>query len=498
MLKIGWASRDVTCHGPALIPGQAFERISKGSFDPTTITVLLLEDSGDYVVFISGDFTSIEPDFLHEVKETAQNRLPGFDGKKIIFNATHTHNAPRYQKNLGYDKAPTDDVTIVSALEYREFLKQNVVDAIEQAYNNRVPGSFAYGYGSAAVGLQRRVTYFNDRSAKNTKGDTFGVNGYGAMYGQTNIDDFDSYEGPTDANIYLLYTFDAEDKLTGAVVNVPCPSQCTEIEDFTSADYWNETRQLIREKYGNIYILPQCAAAGDLSPRPLHNLANWERKQRLQYGYLEKTEGMINPKEYYNRWEIAQKIAHAFDECYQWTSREKYRKAPVVHITRTLALPRWKVTDREYRDAQENYNILREKDFQKTEDPVADFRQNTSRSSNLNRCERVMEDYGKNGTPVLTEIHVVRIGNIAFTTCPFELYLAYQHRIQARSPFMQTFMVQLTSSDTESGTCCYLPTKRAAANKGYSAIMFSCNVAPEGGQILVEETLTELSRAFSI
>ena len=492
MLKIGWASRDVTCHGPALIPGQAFERISKGSFDPTTITVLVMEDGGDYVVFISGDFTSIESNLLHEVKEAAQKRLPGFDGTKIIFNATHTHNAPRYQEKLRYDKAPKEDVDIVSPLEYREFLKKSVVDAIEQAYKERAEGSFAYGYGSGAVGLQRRVTYFNDRSAQNTKGNTYGVNGHGVMYGQTNVEDFDSYEGPTDANVYLLYTFDAEEKLTGAIVNVPCPSQCTEIEAFTSADYWNETRQLIREKYGNIYILPQCAAAGDLSPRPLHCKTNWERKHRLQYGYMEKTVGMINPKEYYNRWEIAEKIAHAFDECYQWASREKYRDAAVVHVTNTIALPRWNVTEWEYKDAQENYAALKEAGFQKTEDPVADFRENTGRSSNLSRCEKVMENYGKNGTPVRTEIHVVKIGDIAFTTCPFELYLAYQHRIQARSPFMQTFMVQLTASDTESEVTCYLPTSRAAANKGYSAIMFSCNVAPEGGQTLVEETLKVL------
>lgn len=150
------------------------------------------------------------------------------------------------------------------------------------------------------------------------------------------------------------------------------------------------------------------------------------------------------------------------------------------------------MTEREYLDAQEDYETLKEKGFQKTEDPLADFWENTSHSSNLSRCEKVMENYGKNGTPVPTEIHAVKIGNIAFTTCPFELYLAFQHRIQARSPFMQTFMVQLTASDTESETACYLPTKRAAANKGYSAIMFSCNVAPEGGQTLVEETLKVL------
>ena len=203
---------------------------------------------------------------------------------------------------------------------------------------------------------------------------------------------------------------------------------------------------------------------------------------------------MIRPREYYHRRDIAQKIAFAFDECYQWASREKYTQAPVVHITKTIPLKRWDVTDQELEDARENYAVLKEKGFQKTEEPQADFVENTKHSSNLRRCETVIANYENNGVPVQTEIHVLKIGDIAFTTCPFELYLAYQHRIQARSPFVQTFMVQLAVSDADPKARGYLATKRAAANKGYSAIMFSCNVSPEGGQTLVEETLQELNR----
>jgi hypothetical protein len=56
-------------------------------------------------------------------------------------------------------------------------------------------------------------------------------------------------------------------------------------------------------------------------------------------------------------------------------------------------------------------------------------------------------------------------------------------------------MVQLTASDTAESIGSYLATERAAFNKGYSAIMFSCKVAPEGGQQLVDnivDTLKEL------
>ena len=57
MLKIGWASRDVSENGPVLITGQVHQRISKGVKDPTTVTALVMEDGGDYVVLLEMEDT---------------------------------------------------------------------------------------------------------------------------------------------------------------------------------------------------------------------------------------------------------------------------------------------------------------------------------------------------------------------------------------------------------------------------------------------------------
>jgi len=204
MVNIGWASADVTPERPVLITGQAHERISRFVLDPITVTVLVMESGGDYVTFVSGDFVSWESSFLTELKAAAEDAIPGFRGDKIILNATHTHTSPRYQRNTGYDLAPTDGLSFIPPREYRAFLLAKMVAAIEQAYTGRKPGSFTYGYSHAAVGLQRRVTYFNDRSVNNKKGNTYGVNGHGQMYGKTNMEDFDSYEGPVDTFVNLL------------------------------------------------------------------------------------------------------------------------------------------------------------------------------------------------------------------------------------------------------------------------------------------------------
>ena len=84
---------------------------------------------------------------------------------------------------------------------------------------------------------------------------------------------------------------------------------------------------------------------------------------------------------------------------------------------------------------------------------------------------------------------MARIGDICFATNKFELYQDFMHRVQARSPFVQTFVTQLAGG----GGSSYLPTKRGIENKGYSASIFCNVVGPEGGQELVEFTLKTLN-----
>lgn len=489
MLKIGWASADVTTNEPVGILGQAQLRISKGAMDPTTITALYMEDGGDYVLFLSGDFTSIDANFYNEFLAAVKERLPEFDGSKIIFNATHTHTAPWFRD--GFPQLPKDDrLNIYPASKYRAFLIENLVNIVAEASQNAKTGAMSYGFGSATVGISRRSTYLYDRSIENTAENTFAVNGYAAMYGKTDNPGFAGYEGNVDTYVNLLFTFDENDKLTGAIVNVPCPSQCTEQEEFTSADFWHDTRKLIREKYGDIFILPQCACAGDLSPRQLHYLDALARRSQLCYGDNEIVKHFKEKPKYYNRLYIAEKIARAFDEGFAWATKEKFTDMPIKHVTKVIDLERWNVNELQYTEAKNSLAALEKVEFQHSDDPMADLDFNSRLCSNRTRSLSVIARYEDKSTTVPIEIHMLKIGDIAFTSNPFELYIDFQHRIQARSPFIQTFMVQLVATTTDKGA--YLCTERAAANKGYSAISYSCNVSPAGGQTMVDEMVKTL------
>jgi len=89
----------------------------------------------------------------------------------------------------------------------------------------------------------------------------------------------------------------------------------------------------------------------------------------------------------------------------------------------------------------------------------------------------------------------VRVGDMAFATNRFELYMDYMHRIQARSPFEQIFIVQLTGVPGPDGGT-YLATERGAWGKGYSASRYCNLVSPKGGQELVDETVAILFSSF--
>jgi hypothetical protein len=82
---------------------------------------------------------------------------------------------------------------------------------------------------------------------------------------------------------------------------------------------------------------------------------------------------------------------------------------------------------------------------------------------------------------------------VAICTNQFELFTDYGIRIQSRSNALQTFVIQLAA-----GSGSYLPTEKAVKGGGYSAVIQSDVVSPEGGQILVDRTVSLINDMFVV
>ena len=498
-LKIGWAKREISTNEPVSIPGQMYIRVSEGIHDPLYVTALCVDggEGQDKVIFLSCDIVTPYPGILQPIRDKLKERRPEIPEEGFILNVTHTHSSITLGETP--EKTP-DGVEIFPGTKSREMFCEMAAQAIIEAWDTRKEGGMGYGYGYAVVGHSRRAVYFKEQKLARTAAGVRNYmtpEGYAVMYGKTNDELFSHYEAGADHFMNLMFTFDASDKLTGIVVNVPCPSQLCEHFTMLSADYWTYVRELVAKEFGpDVFVLPQCAAAGDVSPRTLHYMQAQVRRMTLKHGMPYQL-GSKDPKDKYNKSiseckDIAERIVEGIKDVYSWAKKDIQTQVTVRHKVSQMALERRKITDEEKAWCEENLEILKDMEPNAAEMSPEEYRVALSNYNSkvrrnrggIERCEDVKKNPNLN-----MQSHTVQIGDIAFATIRFETYIDFMHRLQARSPFIQTFVIQMAG--TEGGN--YLATKRGAEARGYSASMFCNMVSADGGHQWVENQLEILN-----
>ncbi len=440
MLKIGWAGRSITPDQPALLHGQMHVRVSQGVENPVTVTALALERDGEAAIVVSCDLCNILDALLADVRARLQELQPAFDLSRLILCATHTHTSLVYADGI-YNLPEGSGAMLPDAC--RKLIVDGVAAAASAAWENRAPGMVARGFGHAVVGHNRRVSY---------------ADGTTRMYGATNTPAFSHFEGYEDHGVHLLYLSDAEGALTGVVVTVACPSQETEHAMTISADFWHEVREGVARRFGaGVSVLPLCAPAGDQSP----HLLVFDKVD----AYMRERRGLTR------RQEIARRIVDVMADVYPVVKDAAVADLPLAHRVEALELPGRVITQADYDYALAELQTVLD------QDPNVSWAQR--------RLRTMIDQYEAGGLkpPYTMELHVIRIGNVVIATNPFELYLDYGVRIQARSRAEQTVLVQLAN-----GVGGYLPTAKAVA-KHYGGLAADNKVGPEGGQQLVDRTL---------
>ena len=489
-IKIGWSEVSIVPEGRKVnLVGQFYERISDVVETPITVTGLAIESGDDAVVFVSCDLGNTPHSLLEAVREALPESFPK---EKLIINAIHSHTSFGYAgrtdtltkvrdvlekmlpEGCGYKSIVDDkDPTIFGGEEARVFLVERVAKAALSAWESRKEACYATGFGRAAVGMCRRVCY-DDGSAK--------------MWGDTNSANFTELESGNDSGIELLFTYDMNKKLTGVVANVACPAQVLEHQSFISSDYMGKLKGLIREKYGNeVNLLGLISPAGDMCPR---DLVRWvDAEIELKDPNIERA--VILPRkadpsmfDIKGCEKVAKRIANevfwALDDVEEYVT-----EAELVHKNIKLDLPLRRVTPKEY---EESLAVIKSFAEKVTGDiNYADNARLQIHSGNVGRywLQQTMDMF-------TIEMHVLRFGDIAIATNPFELFLNYGNQIRARSLAKQTFLIQLSC-----GSFNYLPTEKAEKGSHYSAFIGSGMAGHEAGNLLVRKTLSEINKLFS-
>lgn len=449
---VGAARTDITPPLPVALSGQFHTRIAKKVESPVLAAVVAIESrsegkSIDQAVMVTCDLVAIREGILDQLRQSLTGRdLPGLDVRKVFLSATHTHTAPVMRVDAY--QIPEDGVT--QPAEFVDFLVERLTEAIETAWTNRKPGAVSWGLGHAVVANNRRAVY---------------ENGSAAMYGSTSAAGFRGIEGYEDHGVETLFFWGADQQLLAMAVNVACPAQEVEGGSAVNADYWHEVRVALRERHGDgLVVLGWCGAAGDQSPHLMFRKAAEER--------MLKASGRTRLQE------IARRIVRAVDEAYEVAQHDLRDDPKLSHEVTDLILPRRLATEAEVDQAKIDIAKL-QAEAEKTGRDVK--RKVGWHQKTIDRFEQQTPD---SGYP--EEVHTLRLGDIAICTNSFELFTEYGIRLKARCPAEQTFVIQLA------GPGSYLATRAAEAGGGYSAIVNSCQVGPEGGDLLVDETLKSL------
>ena len=187
---------------------------------------------------------------------------------------------------------------------------------------------------------------------------------------------------------------------------------------------------------------------------------------------------MLERKGISRRQEIANRLADAISLVLPYALDTKTR-LEFSHQVNNVSLPRRMATEQEAQQATAKLQELNARvsgpswEKSQQQDIIDSF-----------------ENPGANRTYSM-ELHVLRLGEIAMASNPFEYYLDFGIRIKTRSKAALTFVIQLAGGGS------YVPTSKAIQGGGYSAEISSNLVGAEGGQVLVNETVKQINNLFT-
>ncbi len=500
-IKIGWAEESLVPEKKVSLCGQFFERISEYVESEISVTAMAVEADGEQMIMASVDVVNLTEAVIDYAREKFAKLTNEIDPKKIIVCATHTHTSLTIANPAGTEPnadgsafstavkildeflpedkkytplvKPDDDV--LTPQEALELVTDKIALAAKKAWEGRQDAYYANEFGRAPIGMCRRVSYDD---------------GSGQMWGDTNTANFVALEGGNDSGIELIYTFDTEKNLTGVVANIACPAQILEQRSFISADFWGRAKANIREKLGgNVYLLALGGAGGDQCPR---DMIRWIDPETPIDDPNVKRPNLIERKADPSMYDvsgcnkagkrISNEIISVFEEITDLKDQAIFK-----HKVISLDVPLRKVTMEDYHNAVRELEYYVEKNKDKE---VFNFEDNARMHVYAGTIARYR--YQQTCEVVNIEYHIVRFGDVAFATNPYELFLDYGNRIKARSYAKQTFIVQLCC-----GSHAYLPTEKAEKAGHYSAYVSSGDTGHEGGDLLTRESITEINKMFT-
>ena len=463
-LEIGWGEVDITPPPTKRIPlcGQYYQRLAdvKDPYHSRLKFVATAMKKGDEYVLMGGmDNVTVWQPFVDRVRARVHELVPEIAPEHIFMGCIHTHSAPaiRPSGTPRAEEMERKQPDVWGPNEYSDFALERVAGTYVEAWKGRKPGGVQRAFGQARVGHCRLALY---------------ADGSTEMYGDTNRPDFVGMLEGEDDGVEMLLTVDETGKRTGLLLNVACPSQVMEANYQVSSDFAGATREKLKKVYGDGFrMIYQIGAAGCQSPRDLVR------------------RGRTEPDGWHD--DMVQLLSDRLVKCVTEAKAMPVQRDVVLkYACRQVSVPMRRVSPETVAAAKKELAELEKKwpGDSAWQDFLAQVHANEKKGGpgpydsklhpyavmDVDKAVLKRAAEQDSVTEFTFEMHVTRLGEIAFVTCPFELYLAYGQIIKARSAAVQTFIVE------KCGSGGYVPTLASENSIGYSGGINVGKVGHEG------------------
>lgn len=432
LLKIGAGSKLINNDIGGWVQGAGVPKKATRIRDDLEANALYLSNGETQIMLVSCDLAGLESSFVIRARE-AMAKVSGIPPRNILISCTHTHGGPSVLRTNYL--MPIDH-------KYLDRLEGWLVELAAETVKSARPGKIGWGKGKAQIGHNRRVCWSD---------------GSHSMHGDTSRKDFAGLEGPDDPQHLALFAADENDKIISVLYHNTTHPTIFYGAGIYSSDFIDETRNILRDKFGEIPVLYLNGAQGDIAISNQLKKIKESREQKLE--------------------RIGRMAA---DETLRLYKEVKYHDQPVLALN--------------YEDLKIDVRLPKPETLVSSRKVLAKI----DAGENIRGMKMIMafgavhlqDTFGDNPVDTLP-IHVVRIGDVALVTEPCELFCQFGLDIKRRSPAPITAVVGLTD-----GFGGYCPTIYGILGGGYSGKPISWTRLEQNAGYLIVESAGKLLNAL--
>lgn len=445
VFRVGMSQVEITPEKlPVSMLGSFGDRQAATVHDPLFVRALVLDDGATRAAVAVCDICAVPRELFDEAKQRA-SQATGIPTQRMLISATHTHTAPAV-------------VDLVEAVrvdpDYTKLLVARIADGIEKATGRLAPAQIGWGVGSLPDEVHcRRWIKKEGTIPANPFGETTDRAQMNPRPGDPDLID---PAGPTDPDVWVLSVADPAGKPRAVLVNYSLHYVGGVPAGVLSADYFGEFCRQIGQRL----------APGAGPDEFLGILSNG-------------TSGDINNIDFRNprpRAEPMQRIGEVAG-----------RLADVASgVQRRIDHRAWVPLAMAEREIELGVRKPSPEQVQQAEKILAELRQGKpdARKEYYARSSLRMSHWPET---VKLKLQALRVGDLAITAIPCEVFAEIGLEIKRRSPSHPVFVVELAN-----GFNGYLPTPPQHALGGYETWRAPSSYLEVRASRKITETLLEM------